>query len=112
MKEKNRASEDMVNDMFLSPGLSHGIWGKLKDHLELMTKLSKIRDNEMIMISKMRDKINPMKKRLNLEEAKEQELRNRLDPILFFMVENEPATYREAVTFLEWLNRKKPFIVK
>ncbi|GKF76711.1 hypothetical protein Tco_0229181, partial [Tanacetum coccineum] len=25
---KNRALEDMVNDMFLSPGLSHGMWGK------------------------------------------------------------------------------------
>ncbi|GKA11390.1 calcineurin B-like protein 4 [Tanacetum coccineum] len=26
--EKNRALEDMVNAMFLSPGLSHGMWGK------------------------------------------------------------------------------------
>ncbi|GJU35647.1 calcineurin B-like protein 4 [Tanacetum coccineum] len=42
-----------------------------------MTKLSKIRGNEMIMISKMRDKINPRKKRLNLKEAKGQEPRNR-----------------------------------
>ncbi|GJS16719.1 retrotransposon protein, putative, ty1-copia subclass [Tanacetum coccineum] len=31
----------------------------------------------MIMISKMRDKINPRKKRLNQEEAKGQETRNR-----------------------------------
>ncbi|GJY66634.1 retrovirus-related pol polyprotein from transposon TNT 1-94, partial [Tanacetum coccineum] len=43
---------------------------KLEDHLELMMKLSKIRDNKIIMISKMRDKINPRKKMLNLEEAK------------------------------------------
>ncbi|GKB29252.1 calcineurin B-like protein 4 [Tanacetum coccineum] len=42
-----------------------------------MKKLSKIRDNGMIMISKMKDKINPMKKRLNLEDAKGQEPRNR-----------------------------------
>nr|GEW45948.1 zinc finger CCCH domain-containing protein 14 [Tanacetum cinerariifolium] len=49
-----------------------------------MMKLSKIRDNEMIMISKMRDKINIRKKRLNLEEAKGQEPRNCLDLILFF----------------------------
>ncbi|GJY52364.1 retrotransposon protein, putative, ty1-copia subclass [Tanacetum coccineum] len=42
-----------------------------------MTKLSKIRGNEIIMISKMRDKINSRKKRLNLEEAKGQESRNR-----------------------------------
>ncbi|GJX06736.1 hypothetical protein Tco_0194668 [Tanacetum coccineum] len=26
--EKNHASEDMVNTMFASPGLSHGMWGK------------------------------------------------------------------------------------
>ncbi|GKA62274.1 retrotransposon protein, putative, ty1-copia subclass [Tanacetum coccineum] len=35
------------------------------------------------MISKMRDKINPRKKRLNLEEAKGQEPRNHLDPICY-----------------------------
>ena len=35
-----------------------------------MAKLSKIRDNEMIMISRMRDTIYPRKKRLNLEEEK------------------------------------------
>ncbi|GJT45802.1 hypothetical protein Tco_0954517 [Tanacetum coccineum] len=28
LKEKNRALEDMVNAMFLSPGLSHGMGGK------------------------------------------------------------------------------------
>ncbi|GJZ46031.1 ATP phosphoribosyltransferase 1, chloroplastic [Tanacetum coccineum] len=28
LKEKNRALEDMVNAMFLSPGLSHAMWGK------------------------------------------------------------------------------------
>nr|GEV52512.1 retrotransposon protein putative Ty1-copia subclass [Tanacetum cinerariifolium] len=55
----------------------------MEDHLKLMTKLSKIRDNEMIMISKMRDKINPRKKMLNPEEAKGQEPRNCLDLILF-----------------------------
>ncbi|GJR72828.1 hypothetical protein Tco_0085193 [Tanacetum coccineum] len=29
-----------------------------------------------------------------------------------FMVENKPTSYREAVTFSEWLNEKKPFKVK
>nr|GEW19846.1 alpha-glucan water dikinase, chloroplastic-like [Tanacetum cinerariifolium]GEX38528.1 alpha-glucan water dikinase, chloroplastic-like [Tanacetum cinerariifolium] len=29
-----------------------------------------------------------------------------------FMVENEPTSYREAVTFSEWLNGKKPLKVK
>ncbi|GJY06290.1 hypothetical protein Tco_0373344 [Tanacetum coccineum] len=28
LKEKNRALEDMVNAMFLSPSLSHDMWGK------------------------------------------------------------------------------------
>ncbi|GJT61818.1 retrovirus-related pol polyprotein from transposon TNT 1-94 [Tanacetum coccineum] len=28
LKEKNSALEDMVNAMFLSPGLSHDMWGK------------------------------------------------------------------------------------
>ncbi|GJS18478.1 hypothetical protein Tco_0412950 [Tanacetum coccineum] len=28
LKEKNHALEDMVNAMFLSPGLSHAMWGK------------------------------------------------------------------------------------
>ncbi|GKA79977.1 hypothetical protein Tco_0786573 [Tanacetum coccineum] len=39
----------------------------------------------MIMISMMRDKINPRKKRLNLEDEKGQEPRNRLDPIFFLL---------------------------
>ncbi|GJZ76874.1 hypothetical protein Tco_0641546 [Tanacetum coccineum] len=30
----------------------------------------------------------------------------------FFMVENEPTSYREVVTFSEWINGKKPFKVK
>nr|GEY70501.1 phospholipase D beta 1-like [Tanacetum cinerariifolium] len=81
---------------------AYGFFVKLEDHLELMTKLSKIRDNEMIMIFKMRDKINPRKKRLNLEEAKDKESRNRFGPdFVSFMVENEPTSYREAVTFSE-----------
>nr|GEU92477.1 DNA helicase [Tanacetum cinerariifolium] len=49
-----------------------------------MMKLSKIRDNEIRMISKIEDKINPRKKRLNLEEAKGQELRNHLALVCFF----------------------------
>ncbi|GKF07094.1 retrotransposon protein, putative, ty1-copia subclass [Tanacetum coccineum] len=95
----------MVNAMFLSPGLSHGMWekaiipatyfldkipckenkivlmnyGRKEDYLIIYAHLLmneigkssriddevvKIRGNEMIMISKMRDKINPRKKRM------------------------------------------------
>ncbi|GJY70630.1 retrotransposon protein, putative, ty1-copia subclass [Tanacetum coccineum] len=67
-----------------------------------MMKLSKIRDNGMIMISKMRDKINPRNKRLNLEEAKGQKIKKSFGPdFVSFMVENEPTSYREAVTSSE-----------
>ncbi|GJV87168.1 retrotransposon protein, putative, ty1-copia subclass [Tanacetum coccineum] len=56
----------------------------------------------MIMISKMRDKINPRNKRLNLEEAKGQKVEKSFGPnFVSFMVENEPTSYREAVTSLE-----------
>ncbi|GJR00274.1 retrovirus-related pol polyprotein from transposon TNT 1-94 [Tanacetum coccineum] len=56
----------------------------------------------MIMISKMRDKINPRKKWLNLEEAKGQKFEKSLGPdFVSFMVENEPTSYREAVTSSE-----------
>ncbi|GKE61288.1 hypothetical protein Tco_1511655 [Tanacetum coccineum] len=67
----------------------------------------------MIMISKMRDKINPRKKRLNLEEAKGQKVEKSFGPdFVSFMVGNEPTSYREAVTSSEWLNGKKPIKVK
>ncbi|GJV11307.1 reverse transcriptase domain-containing protein [Tanacetum coccineum] len=56
----------------------------------------------MIMISKMRDKINPRKKRLNLEEAKGQKVKKSFGPdFIYFMVENEPTSYRKAVTSSE-----------
>ncbi|GJY35607.1 retrotransposon protein, putative, ty1-copia subclass [Tanacetum coccineum] len=72
-----------------------------------MMKLSKIRDNGMIMISKMRDKINPRKKRLNLEEAKRKKVEKLFGPdFVSFMVGNEPTSYREALVVL--LSRCKP----
>nr|GEW88383.1 isochorismate synthase, chloroplastic [Tanacetum cinerariifolium] len=70
-----------------------------------MTKLSEIRGDEMIMISKMRDKINPRKKRLNLEEAKGQEPRNRLDPICFFY--GRKLTYFLSKSGYKWIFKKK-----
>ncbi|GJZ24565.1 calcineurin B-like protein 4 [Tanacetum coccineum] len=70
-----------------------------------MTKLSNIRGNEMIMISKMRDKINPRKKRLNLEEAKGQEPRNHLDPICFFY--GRKWTYFLSKNGYKWIFKKK-----
>ncbi|GJX82785.1 zinc finger, CCHC-type containing protein [Tanacetum coccineum] len=50
----------------------------------------------MIMISKMRDKINPKKKRLNLEEAKGQKVEKSFGPdFVSFMVGNEPTSYQK-----------------
>ncbi|GJY10328.1 retrotransposon protein, putative, ty1-copia subclass [Tanacetum coccineum] len=78
-----------------------------------MMKLSKIRDNGMIMI----DKINPRKKRLNLEEAKGQKVKKLFGPdFVSFMVGNEPTSYREALVVLlssckplgyKWIFKKK-----
>ncbi|GJX00085.1 retrotransposon protein, putative, ty1-copia subclass, partial [Tanacetum coccineum] len=60
-----------------------------------------------IMISKMRDKINPRKKRLNLEEAKGQKVKKLFGPdFVSFMVGNEPTSYREELVVL--LSRCKP----
>ncbi|GKD90862.1 hypothetical protein Tco_1366369 [Tanacetum coccineum] len=71
-----------------------------------MMKLSKIRDNEMIMISKMRDKINSKKKRLNLEEAKRARTEKSFGPdFVSFMIENEPTSYQEAA--INGSSRKK-----
>ncbi|GJR83992.1 retrotransposon protein, putative, ty1-copia subclass [Tanacetum coccineum] len=82
-----------------------------------MTKLSKIRDNEMIMISKMRDNINSKKKRLNLEEAKRARTEKSFGPdFVSFMIENEPTSYQEALVGLlsgckplgyKWIFKKK-----
>ncbi|GJU04919.1 hypothetical protein Tco_1121349 [Tanacetum coccineum] len=61
----------------------------------------------MIMISKRRDKINPRKKRLNLEEAKGQKVDKSFGlDFVSFMVGNEPTSYREALVVL--LSRCKP----
>ncbi|GJV38094.1 retrovirus-related pol polyprotein from transposon TNT 1-94 [Tanacetum coccineum] len=50
----------------------------------------------------MRYKINPKKKRLNLEEAKGQKVKKLFGPdFVSFMVGNEPTSYREAVTSSE-----------
>ncbi|GJT72019.1 retrotransposon protein, putative, ty1-copia subclass [Tanacetum coccineum] len=71
----------------------------------------------MIMISKMRDNINPRKKRLNLEEAKGQKVKKSFGPdFVSFMVGNEPTSYREAFVVLlshckplgyKWIFKKK-----
>ncbi|GKD42037.1 retrovirus-related pol polyprotein from transposon TNT 1-94 [Tanacetum coccineum] len=72
VERKNRTLKEIVNAMWISSGLSQDM-------------ISKIRDNEMIMISMMRDNINSRKKMLNHEEARGQEPRNRLDLILFLL---------------------------
>ncbi|GJR84628.1 hypothetical protein Tco_0155413 [Tanacetum coccineum] len=63
----------MVNAMFLSPGLSHGMWGKAIE----IGKSSRIND-EVVQDQRQRDdnvlqderQDQPRMKRLNLEEAK------------------------------------------
>nr|GEU55809.1 plasma membrane ATPase 4-like [Tanacetum cinerariifolium] len=74
LKEKNRALEDMVNAMFLSPGLSHVMWG------EKIEKSSRM-DDEVVQDQRKRDdndlqderQYQPKEEDLNLEEAKGQE---------------------------------------
>ncbi|GKE42901.1 hypothetical protein Tco_1470185 [Tanacetum coccineum] len=78
-------------------------------------------DNEVVQDQRQRDYNDLQDKRQ--DQTKEEEVKPRrrkrarikksvrLD-FVSFMVENEPTSYREAVTFSEWLNGKKPFKVK
>ncbi|GJV71304.1 DNA polymerase zeta catalytic subunit-like protein [Tanacetum coccineum] len=67
-----------------------------------MTKLSKIRDNEMILISKIRDKINTDEEEVEPRRSKRARNEKSFGPdFVSFMVENEPTSYREAVTSSE-----------
>ncbi|GJW55941.1 retrotransposon protein, putative, ty1-copia subclass [Tanacetum coccineum] len=97
LKEKNRALEDMVNAMFLRPGLSHGISSRI--------------DDEVVQDQRQRDDINLQYKRQDQPKEEEVEPRRskraRIDKsfspdFVSFMVENEPTSYREA-----WIFKKK-----
>ncbi|GJU62513.1 hypothetical protein Tco_1244348 [Tanacetum coccineum] len=107
LKEKNRALEDMVNAMFLIVLMEIG-------------KSSRI-DDEVVQDQRQRDDNDLQDERQDQPNEEEVEPRRckrarteksfRPD-FVSFMVENEPTSYREAVTFSEWLNRKKPLKAK
>ncbi|GJR66836.1 hypothetical protein Tco_0012901 [Tanacetum coccineum] len=108
LKEKNRALEDMVNAMFLSPGLSYGI------------KSSRI-DDKIVQDQRQRDdndlqderQDQPKKEKVEPRRSKRARTKKSFGPdFVSFMVENEPTSYREAITSSEWLNRKNPLKVK
>ncbi|GJV31364.1 hypothetical protein Tco_1391764 [Tanacetum coccineum] len=104
----------MVNAMFLSPGLSHDIWGKE------IGKSSRI-DDKVVQDQRQRDDNDLQDERQ--DQPKEEEVEPRRSKrarteklfgpdFVSFIVENEPTSYREAVTSSEWLNGKKPLKVK
>nr|GEY14451.1 hypothetical protein [Tanacetum cinerariifolium] len=103
LKEKNGALEDMVNAMFVSRGLSHGmtrLWNKeVLRSLEIyflvneeVGRSSGIND-EVVQDQRQRDdndlqderQDQPKEEEVEPRRSKGQELRNRLDPILFLL---------------------------
>ncbi|GJS80630.1 hypothetical protein Tco_0730511 [Tanacetum coccineum] len=139
LKEKNRTLEDMVNAMFLSLGLSHGMWGKVI--ISATSLLDKIHckenkivlmnyrweedylkiDDEVVQDQRQRDdndlqderQDQPKEEEVEPRRSKRARIKKLFGPdFVSFMVENEPTSYQEAVTFSEWLNGKKPFKVK
>ncbi|GJV32370.1 hypothetical protein Tco_1392770 [Tanacetum coccineum] len=123
----------MVNVMFLSPGLSHVMWRKAiisatylldkipsKENKIEIGKSSRI-DDEVVQDQRQRDDNDLQDERQ--DQPKEEEVEPRRSKrarteksfgpdFVSFMVENEPTSYREAVTSSEWLNGKKPLKVK
>ncbi|GKD74058.1 hypothetical protein Tco_1332340 [Tanacetum coccineum] len=123
----------MVNAMFLSSGLSHDIWEKAiisatylldkipyKENKIEIGKSSRI-DDEVVQDQRQRDDNDLQDERQ--DQTKEEEVKPRRSKkarteksfgpdFVSFMVENEPTSYREAVTSLELLNGKKQLKVK
>ncbi|GJR69733.1 calcineurin B-like protein 4 [Tanacetum coccineum] len=117
LKEKNRALEDMVIAIFLSPGLSHGMWGKAiisatylldkipcKENKIDIGKPSRI-DDAVVQDQRQRDDNDLQDERQ--DQPKEEEVEPRRSKrarteksfgpdFVSFMVENEPTSYREA----------------
>ncbi|GKA56326.1 hypothetical protein Tco_0755398 [Tanacetum coccineum] len=82
LKEKNHALEDMINAMFLSLGLSHGMWGKRQRD-----------DNDL------QDERQDQPKEEEVEPRRRKRARTKKSfgsDFVSFMVENEPTSYREA----------------
>ncbi|GJR23865.1 hypothetical protein Tco_0972392 [Tanacetum coccineum] len=78
-------------------------------------------DDEVVQDQRQRDDNDLQDERQ--DQAKEEEVEPRRSKkarieksvgpdFVSFIVENKPTSYREAVTFSEWLNRKKPLKVK
>ncbi|GJU96087.1 hypothetical protein Tco_1320843 [Tanacetum coccineum] len=100
LKEKNRALENMVNAMFLSPGLCHGMWGKAIE----IGRSSRI-DDEVVQDKRQRDDNDLQDERQDQPKEEEVEPRRckraRTEKLfgpdfVSFMVENEPTSYREV----------------
>ncbi|GKC04912.1 hypothetical protein Tco_0996522 [Tanacetum coccineum] len=130
----------MVNAMFLSSGLSHDMWRKaiisatylLDKNLwgylakifvlnpKEIGKSSRI-DDEVVQDQRQRDdndlqderQDQPKKEEVEPRINKRERIEKSFGPdFVSFMVENEPTSYREAVTSSEWLNGKKSLKVK
>ncbi|GJX17513.1 hypothetical protein Tco_0218345 [Tanacetum coccineum] len=102
----------MVNAMFVSPGLSHGMWGKA-----IEIGKSSGTDDEVFQDQRQRDDNDLQDER---QDPKEEEVeprrckRARTEKLfgpefVSFMVENEPTSYRGAVTSSEWLNGRSHY---
>nr|GFA75494.1 retrovirus-related Pol polyprotein from transposon TNT 1-94 [Tanacetum cinerariifolium] len=79
---------------------------------------SSIIDDEVVQDQRQRDDNDLQDKRHDQPKEEEVKLRRskraRIEKSFgpdFFMVENEPISYREAVTSSEWLNEKNPLKV-
>ncbi|GJV00918.1 retrotransposon protein, putative, ty1-copia subclass [Tanacetum coccineum] len=108
----------MVSAVFLSPSLSHGMWGKamisatyLLDILEKNETGSSSRlDEKVVQDKRQRDDNDLQDERQDQTEEEEVEPRRSKrarneksfgPDFVSFMVENEPTSYREAVTSSE-----------
>ncbi|GJR60065.1 retrotransposon protein, putative, ty1-copia subclass [Tanacetum coccineum] len=111
LKEKNRALEDMVNAMFLSPGLSHGISSRIDD--EVVQDQRQRDDNDL----QYERQDQPKEEEVKPKRSKRARIEKSFRPdFVSFMVENEPTSYREALVGLlsgckplgyKWIFKKK-----
>ncbi|GKC17078.1 hypothetical protein Tco_1013860 [Tanacetum coccineum] len=142
----------MVNAMFLSPGLSHGMWGKAIISLSYHLDKTPCKENKIVLMkygseedyliiyahnssaygffvsSRIDDKVVQDKRQRDdndhQDERQDQPKEEEVEPkrckmarteklsgpnFVSFMVENEPTSYREAVTSSEWLNGRSHY---
>nr|GEV09297.1 DNA-directed RNA polymerase subunit beta' [Tanacetum cinerariifolium] len=103
LKEKNSALKDMVNAMFLSPGLSHCMWRKAI--ISATYLLDKITYDEVVQDQRQRvdndlqdeRQDQPKEEEVEPRRCKRARTEKSIRPdFVSFMVENEPTSYREA----------------